>query len=198
MTLRAGLRRPGVVLAAVATVLAVAAVAGCTGTVTGDPAPAPDAVTLENTRVADYAPGQPHVTGDVPYAERPPVGGPHDPAWADCTGTVYAAPIRPENAVHSLEHGAVWITYDPQLADAESVAALAAAVEGVPGLMLSPYPDLGVPVSLQAWNHALRLDAADDPRLRQFVELLTGNPETTPEPGAPCENARFLSETLPA
>ncbi len=47
-----------------------------------------------------------HTTEDVEYLESPPYGGDHDPAWADCTGTVYPEPIRSENAVHSLEHGA--------------------------------------------------------------------------------------------
>jgi hypothetical protein len=50
-----------------------------------------------------------HTTEDVEYPESPPYGGDHDPAWADCTGTVYPEPIRSENAVHSLEHGAAWV-----------------------------------------------------------------------------------------
>jgi hypothetical protein len=175
-------------------VLATAALAGCTTPVQGSPQPAVVPVTLENTRVAQYAAGQQHTTADVDYAESPPVGGPHDPVWADCTGSVYDVAIRPENAVHSLEHGAVWITYDPELLAADDVTALAAAVRGTYGLMLSPYPGLGSAVSLQAWNHALRLDDASDPRLAQFTRLLTGNPENTPEPGAPCDNPAFLAD----
>jgi hypothetical protein len=58
--------------------------------------------------------------------------------------------------------------------------------------MLSPYPGLGSTVSLQAWDHGLRLDDGTDPRLAEFTELLAGNPETTPEPGATCENPAFL------
>jgi hypothetical protein len=120
------------------------------------------------------------------------VGGEHDAAWADCTGTVYTAPIRPENAVHSLEHGAVWITYDPDLAGTADVETLTALVTGRPGLMLSPYPGQGTVVSLQAWDHQLKVEDADDPRVAQFAELLAFNPETTPEPGATCENPLFL------
>ncbi|MGY1689687.1 DUF3105 domain-containing protein [Geodermatophilus sp. SYSU D01105] len=174
-------------------VLATAALAGCTSAVEASPAPAPEPATLQNTRVAQYSAGQQHVPGDVDYAESPPVGGPHDPVWADCTGSVYAVPIRPENAVHSLEHGAVWITYDPELLAPDDVEALAAAVRGTYGLVLSPYPGLGTAVSLQAWNHALRLDDVEDPRLVAFTRLLTGNAENTPEPGAPCDNPAFLT-----
>ncbi|MGZ8750697.1 MAG: DUF3105 domain-containing protein, partial [Pseudonocardia sp.] len=90
----------------------------------------------------DYAAGQDHVTTPVQYKETPPVGGPHDPNWADCTGTVYAVDIRHENAVHSLEHGAVWITYNPDdLSDAD-IAKLADLVDGESGRLLSPYVGL--------------------------------------------------------
>jgi len=164
--------------------------AGCTAVVAGQASPAP--LTLAETQVAAYPAGQGHTRETVDYPENPPVGGRHDAAWADCTGTVYATPIRPENAVHSLEHGAVWITYDPALADDADVETLTDLVTGRPGLMLSPYPGLGVLVSLQAWDHQLRLDDAADPRVAQFADLLAFNPETTPEPGATCENPLFL------
>ncbi|MGY1593343.1 DUF3105 domain-containing protein [Geodermatophilus sp. SYSU D00708] len=173
-------------------VLATVVLGGCTTGAQSAPEPAAPSVTLENTRVAQYAAGQ-HTAAEVDYAETPPVGGPHDPVWADCTGSVYDVAIRPENAVHSLEHGAVWITYDPALLAADDVTVLATAVRGTYGLMMSPYPGLGTAVSLQAWNHALRLDDVDDPRLVEFTRLLTGNPENTPEPGAPCENPAFLA-----
>ena len=70
---------------------------------------------IAGVKTYDYPAGQQHVTTAVDYTESPPVGGPHAPPpdWADCTGTVYTVDIRHENAVHSLEHGAVWITYNP-------------------------------------------------------------------------------------
>jgi hypothetical protein len=166
--------------------------AGCTSVVAGAAAPAE--LTLSSTAVADYPGGQRHTTADVDYPETPPVGGQHDPAWADCTGTVYPVPIRPENAVHSLEHGAVWVTYDPDLASADDVATLEALVDGVPYTLLSPYPGLGTVASAQAWNHAITVDGAADPQLAEFVELLAVNPDTTPEVGASCENPAFLAD----
>ena len=56
------------------------------------------------------------VTGSVELPVVPPVAGEHNAAWQNCTGNVYDAPIANEHAVHSLEHGAIWITYRPDLA----------------------------------------------------------------------------------
>ena len=79
---------------------------------------------------------------DVTYPQSPPVGGPHAPVWLDCG--VYDQPVRAENAVHDLEHGAVWISYDPDL-DADDISALAGALPQN-GIM-APYPPSGLPSS---------------------------------------------------
>jgi hypothetical protein len=155
-------------------------------------AASPAELSVRSTEVAAYPSGQRHTTADVDYPETPPVGGEHDPVWADCTGSVYSVEIRPENAVHSLEHGAVWVTYDPALADPGDVVTLTRLVDGRPGLMLSPYPDQGSVISLQAWDHQVQVTSADDPRVARFIDLLVFNPDTTPELGASCENPPFL------
>jgi hypothetical protein len=155
---------------------------------------------IEGVQTFDYAPGQEHVTTSVDYAESPPVGGPHAPPpdWADCTGTVYDVDIRHENAVHSLEHGAVWITYDPAATSQEDIDTLAALVENEAGRMMSPYEGLDSPISIQSWNHQLRVDSADDIRIKQFADFLTLNNEFTPEPGASCENPTFAANPVVA
>ncbi|NEK57385.1 DUF3105 domain-containing protein [Geodermatophilus sabuli] len=143
----------------------------------------------------DYAAGQDHVTTPVQYDQSPPVGGPHDGEWADCTGTVYDVDIRHENAVHSLEHGAVWITYDPDAVSADDIDVLAGLVDES-GRMLSPYADQDSPISIQSWNHQLEVDSATDERLAQFADFLTYNQDFFPEPGASCENPQFAAEPL--
>jgi hypothetical protein len=153
---------------------------------------------IEGVQTFDYAAGQQHVTTPVEYTESPPVGGPHDGNWADCTGTVYDVDIRHENAVHSLEHGAVWITYNPDEVSDADVATLAALVDGVSGRMLSPYAGLDSPISLQSWNHQLKVDSADDERIVQFADFLTRNSDFHPEVGASCENPDFLAAPLVA
>jgi Protein of unknown function (DUF3105) len=148
---------------------------------------------IEGITTAEYEAGQ-HVGTTVEYAESPPIGGEHDPVWADCTGTVYTADIRHENAVHSLEHGAVWITYNPDEVSDADIATLAELVDGESGRMLSPYVGLDSPVSLQSWNHQLKVDSVDDPRVEQFADFLTRNPDYHPEVGASCENPGFVAD----
>jgi hypothetical protein len=118
--------------------------------------------------------------------------------WADCTGTVYDVDIRHENAVHGLEHGAVWITYDPDEVSADDVETLSELVDGVPYRMMSPYAGLDSPISIQAWGQQLKVDSADDERLAQFADFLTQNADNTPEDGATCQNDEFLSSPLVA
>ena len=145
--------------------------------------------------VVDYPAGQ-HNDGTIAYDQSPPFGGQHANAWADCTGTVYPNPIRSENAIHSLEHGAIWITYQPGLAE-DQVGKLAGRVEGESQMMMSPYPGLKSPVSLQSWGHQLFVDNADDPRIDDFIKNLRLNSVTTPEFGASCTNPNFKTSPLP-
>lgn len=153
---------------------------------------------IAGVEVYDYAKGQGHVATPVEYPESPPVGGEHDGEWADCTGTVYSVNIRNENAVHSLEHGALWITYDPERVSEADIATLSDLVDGTSGRMLSPRAGLGAPISLQSWNNQLTVDSVTDPRLKQSAEFLTFNPDSTPELGATCENPTFISSPLVA
>jgi hypothetical protein len=127
----------------------------------------------------------------VAYDQSPPFGGTHDQIWATCTGVVYPTAIRSENAVHSLEHGAVWITYNPDVATADQIDVLSAMVEGQPYTLMSPYPGLDTPISIQSWGHQLKLDDPSDPRLVEFIEALRLNESAYPEPGASCASPYF-------
>ena len=110
------------------------------------------------------------------------VGGNHHPVWLSCNGDIYDEPVVEENAVHSLEHGAVWITYQPELA-AEQIETLKGKVKGYS--FMSPYPEQESPIMLTAWGVQLPLDAADDERVDQFLTKFRQGPQT-PEPGATC------------
>jgi hypothetical protein len=111
-----------------------------------------------------------HQSGPVQYAIEPPAGGPHNELWQNCEGTIYDAPIATEHALHSLEHGAVWITYHPDL-DASEVSRLASRVRGTDYTMLSPYPGQTAPISVQAWGFQLQVDSARDSRIDEFIRV---------------------------
>ncbi|GLZ39102.1 hypothetical protein Acsp05_27260 [Actinokineospora sp. NBRC 105648] len=133
----------------------------------------------------------------VAYDHTPPLGGAHDAVWAACNGVVYAKAVRTEHLVHSLEHGAVWITYDPDKVRGAAVRTLAAKVDGEPYTVMSPYPGQPKPVSVQSWGKQLQVDGVDDARIDQFVQATRANPYLTPEPGASCDSTTFDQDDPP-
>lgn len=153
---------------------------------------------IRGVKSYDYPAGQEHVATLVNYPQSPPVGGQHapPPGWADCTGTVYSVDIGHENAVHSLEHGAVWITYNPDSVSQADIDTLAKLVENKNGRMLSPYKGLDAPISVQSWGRQLKLGSAGDKRIKQFADFFTQNSTTTPEPGATCQNPGFVANPV--
>jgi hypothetical protein len=82
---------------------------------------------------------------------------------------VYAEPIANEHAVHSLEHGAVWITYKQGL-PADQVAVLQKKVAGRDYTFMSPYPGLDKSVSVQVWGFQLKTDDVNDKRIDEFIK----------------------------
>lgn len=118
--------------------------------------------------------GGQHVAGKVQYPVNPPVAGQHNNDWQNCMGDVYDEPIASEHAVHSLEHGAVWITYRPDLPK-DQVDKLAEKVRGKEKLFMSPFEGLDKPISLQAWGYQLKVDNANDGRIDEFIKALRVN-----------------------
>ena len=143
---------------------------------------------IEGVVVTEYEPLHALEGQRVAYEKAPPDGGRHAPVWANCNGTVYEAPVRNEQMVHALEHGAIWIAYDAAAVRGDDLATLTELADGQPYLLMSPYPGLDLPISLQAWGHQLKLTEAGDPRIGQFVAALRENQYTSPEPGARCDS----------
>ena len=131
--------------------------------------------------VSTYTNTAGHVQGSVTYDQSPPVGGPHNQLWLNCG--IYSKPVPNENAVHDLEHGAVWVTYDPSL-PAATVTKLRDLMPSTYTL-LSPYPGLGRSIVLSAWDVQLTVSSVTDPRIEQFLGKYRQSPKA-PEPGAPC------------
>ena len=143
-----------------------------------------------------------HVNGPVSYSITPPVGGPHAPIWMNAG--VYTVAVPTERAVHDLEHGAVWITYDPAL-PADQVQALTAFVarqtlipetsENQPAgqanryVVMSPWATsaLPTPIVISSWGYQLRVSDAADPRLQNFVDTFRSSQQYSPEFGSPVD-----------
>lgn len=123
-----------------------------------------------------------HTEAKVAYSgKKPPSGGDHYPLPLTCGA--YSEQPPDEVAVHSLEHGAVWIAYSPDL-DAASIQKLRANAKQ-PKVIVSPYAGLDAPVVLVAWEHRLEVQSADDPRIQQLIDAY-GNGKVAPEPNAAC------------
>jgi len=175
-------RRKGIIVAAsVAVVAVVGAVTWAVVGANSSGSPAQGNVALTGLQTYSNL-ARDHVTGKVTYPQTPPVGGKHSAIWQNCG--VYSAPVPNENAVHSLEHGAMWITYRPGLA-APELATLLKDVAGQPYALVSPYPGLPSPIVASAWGVQLKLPAASDPRLKSFINTYKSGSKA-PEPGGEC------------
>lgn len=126
-----------------------------------------------------------HVPGAVDYPQTPPAGGQHNPAWLNCG--VYEEPVPNENAVHSLEHGAIWVTYDADALSDDDISTLRSKLPST-YVILSPFEGLPSPVVLSGWNSQLQVDGVDDPRIEEFLEEYWQS-QNVPEPGAACTGA---------
>jgi hypothetical protein len=130
-----------------------------------------------------------HVDSPVEYPQTPPVGGNHSPRWQNCQ--YYDTSIPNERGVHSLEHGAVWITYAPDTSQADRDVLKALAQTG-DHILISQYEGLPSPIVASAWGKQLQLQSVSDPELKRFVDFFESGPQT-PEPGATCRKS--TSET---
>ena len=122
-----------------------------------------------------------HVRSPVSYPQSPPVGGDHAPDPQKCG--VYDKPVPKERAVHSMEHGAVWIAYRPDLDVAEQGRLRSEARQSY--VLVSPYPNLPAPVVATAWGRQLRLETVGDHRLTSFISRFRQGPQA-PEPAGTC------------
>lgn len=164
----------------VGALLVVGAVAwGVRAAGSGDASPAASPSTSAIAGLTTYPDeSRNHVDGPVAYPQKPPVGGDHSPVWLNAG--IYDSPVPDVNAVHTLEHGGFWITYQPGLA-ADQIAIIKAAVKGQPYAVVSPYPGQPAPVEATAWGVQLQLDSASDPRLAQFIAAYADGTKA-PEP----------------
>lgn len=173
-------------------------VTGCSGGAAKPPVSEPD-LTPSIAGVQTFTNlSHEHIAGPVRYPQHPPVGGPHWPprtkdvlGWQACAA--YDAPVVDEFAVHSLEHGAVWLSYRPDL-PADQVATLRSLIGIRPEhVLVSPYPGQAAPVVATAWGLQLAVDSGSDPRLIEFTRSFAGGGQGG-ELGADCAHGATLTQ----
>jgi hypothetical protein len=182
-------RRLGIAAAIVATVAVVALIISVV-IVNAVPKPDPKSIEIAGLETFPGVAGAVHKDGvdidyEAQYGATPPAGGDHWSRWLNCG--VYTEPQVEEQAVHVLEHGAVWITYDPDAVKGNDLKKLQDATPATYAV-LSPYPGLDAPVVISAWGAQVKLDGVDDERLTQFIDKYWQS-ANAPEPGAPCTGA---------
>jgi hypothetical protein len=165
-----------------AAVVAVALVAGIVYLIVDSAQKNNDKKVPDGVSSYTYASGS-HDDSFTAWTEVPPAGGTHNNTWQKCQ--YYPAPINPGMGVHALEHGAVWITYSPDLPQ-DQIDKLKELADGQDFILVSPYVGLPSPVVATAWNKQLKLDSVDDDRLDQFIKVFKNSPDNTPEYGANC------------
>ena len=129
-------------------------------------------------RVGEYE----HLVGDLDYDQPVPSGGDHPPArrWLNCG--VYEGEVPDELAVHSLEHGAVWVALGPDSTAADRAAAVELADDAPAGSSSPTCPTCRTRSSSSPGASASRSSRADDPRAAGFVEDFV-DASTAPEAG---------------
>lgn len=123
-----------------------------------------------------------HIATALAPTTLPPTGGDHAANWTECG--IYKSPVNTSMSVHSLEHGAAWISYQTTLPK-DQIKTLESFVTSNPYRLIAPYDNLASPIVLSAWGKQLSVDNASDSRIAVFLKAFTQGPDT-PEPGAPC------------
>jgi len=121
------------------------------------------------------------VEGPIEYDRIPPTNGNHAPLWQNCG--LYQKPIQDRHAVHSMDHGVVWITHSPDLPQQQIESLRPYGNEEY--VIVSPYLGQDAPVTVTSWRVQLELNGASDPRLEQFVEEFKAS-ELAPLSGNRC------------
>jgi len=124
-----------------------------------------------------------HTDENVDYPTTPPAGGDHLGIWHTCG--IYKVELLDEAAVHALEHGAVWVTYKPEI-EKEEIIKLTTMLSGKPKILLSPHSEQVSPIVATSWGRRLEIETTNDPRLNKFVDFFMDG-KAAPEAGITCD-----------
>jgi hypothetical protein len=113
----------------------------------------------------------------IPDGE-PPTRGPHF-VVPQSVG-VYNQPVPDGNAIHALEHGIVWISYNPSLVDKDTVSQLEDIGKKYSAdTIVAPRPADTNEIDVVSWGQIMKLDSFDKQQIEDFI---TTNRNRSPEP----------------
>lgn len=111
------------------------------------------------------------------YNSNPPTSGPH---WGDgvAGAGIKDKEIPDELLVHSLEHGAVIVSYKSDLPQ-DQVEKLKNVFNEASGKkIMVPRKNLDVPIALTSWGWILKLQTIDEAKIKDFIKT---NNDRAPE-----------------
>ena len=128
-----------------------------------------EAVSLESKVQEFPIEGREHVSAQAPvaYETNPPTSGDHL-AEAEKWG-VYDKEVSEKEAVHSLEHGGIWITYKD--IDEESIRILTEiGKENSGSTVISPRSANDVKIAVVSWGRMMTLDTVDKALIQKYID----------------------------
>lgn len=124
--------------------------------------------------------GSKHLSaGDPPYAYKtnPPVSGPHDGEPADWG--YYDQELPDIKAIHNLEHGGIWVSYQPEVLSNEQKEELKKLAKKYDQrLIVSPRAENDSKIAIASWRRSEKADSLNLDIVNQF---LTTNVNQSPE-----------------
>ena len=171
-TMRQIRRRPALLVLALSALALLAAACGGGG---------PDFTDPELQEFDDQftTAGQPHLQPGqpAPGISTPPYGGPHGSQPLRCG--IYEAEQPFEPIIHTMEHGAVAIYYQPLVLTGDDVAEIrvvaAAMLREGARLIMTPSTQLARPIIVASWGRLMAMTDFSEERLRGFVDAFEGD-----------------------
>lgn len=117
------------------------------------------------------------------YEMTPPVQGFHSSTPAACG--VHATQLVDEELVHSLEHGAVALLFDPRATPEDIKELEALASEADENVVSAPYEGMEPAFAIASWGERMDLDELDIAAVNEYIDVFAGK---GPEAGRTCPN----------